>query len=48
MRKEWQNSHAEFSGAARRRFYATWKKTSGGRYPPLPVGARVKSLSVKG
>ena len=38
VRNECRSSHAKFGGAARRRFYAIWKKTSrGGGYPPPSV-----------
>ena len=40
VRNECGNSHAKFGGAALRRFYAIWKKTSGEDIRP-PVGARV-------
>ena len=42
VRNECQNSHVKFGGAARRRFYAIWKKPQEG-YPP-PAGARVKGM----
>ena len=46
VRNECRNSLAKFGGAARRCFYAIWKKPQGGGADnrPLPVGARVNTI----
>ena len=45
VRNECRNSHAKLGGAARRRFYAIWEKTSGGGADIRPpVGARVNTF----
>ena len=44
VRNECRNSHAKFGGAARRRFYAIWKKLRVGGYPPPPSVRGLKPL----